>query len=101
METHVLLFCLGMMERIRRGAALRGLVSDGRTTQLVTAPTISSGLLLGRSSTSRKAYEVYFQMDPTSSLDSYGAKNYRQNDVRTSILGLSLLYLIQPTRGLF
>ena len=23
METHVLLFCLGMMERIRRGAALR------------------------------------------------------------------------------
>ena len=69
--------------------------------ELVTAPTTSSVLRLGRSSTSRKAYEVNFQMDPTSSSDSFGAKNYGQNDVRTSILGLSLLYLIQPTRGHF
>ena len=69
--------------------------------QLVTAPTISSGLLLGRSSTSRKAYEVYFLTDPTSLSDSFGARNYCQNDVWISILGLSLLYLIQPTRGHF
>ena len=69
--------------------------------QLVTAPTISSRLRLGRSSTSWKAFEVYFLMDPTLSSDSFGAMNYPQNDVRTSILGLSLLYLIQPTRGPF
>ena len=50
-------------------------------------------------STRLKDLEVYFQIDPTSSSDSFGAKNYRQNDVRTSILGPSLLYLVQPTRG--
>ena len=37
MEAHILLFCLGMMERIRRGAALRGLVSDS-----MTAPTCNN-----------------------------------------------------------
>ena len=32
-------------------------------------------------STRSKDLEVYFQIDPTSSSDSFGAKNYRQNDV--------------------
>ena len=52
-------------------------------------------------STHWKALKVYFQIDPISLLDSSEAKNNRQNDRRTSRHGLSHLYLVQLTRGLY
>jgi hypothetical protein len=48
-----------------------------------------------------KAPEVYFQMDPTSSQNSKGDKQNRQNNIQSSSLGLRPLYLVQPTRGPF
>jgi hypothetical protein len=64
METRALLFCLGTREKTEREKDLNMLDRTAEEHQLVTVTTITCGLGLECSSTTWKAYQVYFHMDP-------------------------------------
>jgi hypothetical protein len=64
METHALLFCLGTREKTEREKDLNMMDSDCRRTQTCDGHHGHIGLGLECSSTTWKAYQVYFHMDP-------------------------------------
>jgi hypothetical protein len=55
-----------------------GWIRTTEQTRLVMAATTSSGLRFGRSSTSWKAYQIYFPMDPKSPSYLFGVNRNRR-----------------------